>query len=71
MNSTNAVLKSILDMYAKEKNIQPEVTRILSDHHINYEPVPVVEEKVPKKALLLGFELHFMQQFSGIKMVIT
>lgn len=24
-----------------------------------------------KKALLLGFELHFMQQFSGIKMIIT
>jgi MFS family permease len=33
--------------------------------------VPHVKEKVPLLGILLGFELHFMQQFSGIKMNVT
>jgi hypothetical protein len=30
------VLPTIIDMYKKESNIQPEVQRILTEHHLNY-----------------------------------
>ena len=54
-NGTNRILSSILLMYAKDLTIHPEVNRILSDHHIQFEPVPYVEPKPPKKGIFLGF----------------
>jgi hypothetical protein len=42
-------------MYEKEKNLQPEVKKILSEHHLKVEPVPHVPDKVPLKGIFLGF----------------
>lgn len=39
---------------------------------MHFEPVPHVEkENWPLIGYILGFELHFMQQFSGMKMIVT